>query len=300
MLKKYFLKTLFTLGFSIIILNAAKAQTPKKYVEDVFKGTQIVNSQTTKMMMPGSWKFEIQHRFGVMGLDSSFVQEFLGMDLPAVMRFSFGWAVNDNFYFNIGRSNYLKTYDGEFKYLLLKQTEDFKIPVSVAFYGNASLRTERFPNVPAGAVFEDDTTAFVYKPKHRLMYNTQLVISSKINEKLSLQVTPIFIYRNLAPAYHDNFSAVISGSGRYKIGTNSSLLLEYAHVVNNRKNDFINPFSAGIEFGTANHVFQVFLSNSTRILESNVYTESSEKIMDGKFLLGFNLQRFFWRKNYNN
>ncbi|MFP5470250.1 MAG: DUF5777 family beta-barrel protein [Bacteroidia bacterium] len=274
-------------------------QDEKKYIDDAFSSTQLINTQTTTMLYPSSWQFEVQHRFGVIGIDSSFTHQFLGLDLPAAMRLSFGWAINERMYLKIGRTNYLKTYDLEWKYLLIRQTDDFRIPVSVAYYGSASINTDKFPNIPAGSVFEDETTPFKYKPNHRLAYNTQFIISSKINDKFSVQVTPVFIYKNLVPAYHDNFYAVVSGGIRYKLGLNSAFTLEYGRLLNstNRKNNFVDPISLGVEFGTANHIFQIFISNSQRILESQIYTESSEKWTDGTFLIGFNLKRNFWKKN---
>lgn len=268
----------------------------KRFVEDAFIGTQLINSQTTKVLQPRSWQFEIQHRFGITGIDSSIITDFLGMDLPATMRFAFGWSINDRSYFKVGRTNYLKTYDVEYKYLVLKQTEGFKVPLSIAVFGGASVRTEKFPNVQANTFFEDDVTPFRYKNVHRLSYNTQIILSSKLSEKLTIQMTPIFIYRNLVPAYHDNFNLVLSGGLKYQFGLNAALTFEYAHVFNNRGDGFYDPFSLGVEFGTVNHVFQIFISNASRILESQVYTASGTNILDGKFLLGFNLQRNIWRK----
>ena len=276
-------------------LNAQKKE--KEYAEDVYSGTQLINNQTTQLIQPKSWSFELQHRFGKVGLDSSIMQQMLGIDLPAVIRFAFGWSLSDKMYFEIGRTNHLKTIDIEAKYLITKQTKDKSMPVSIAAYFNSSIQTDKFPALPSKAYFEDDTTPFKYKPSHRLAYNTQFVISSKINEKLSVQLNPIFIYRNLAPAYTDNFTLVLASGLRYKLGLSTALIAEYAHIFNNRGDEFFNPMSLGIEFGTAGHTFQLFLSNSSKILESHIYTASSINMGEGNFLIGFNMQRTFWKKN---
>lgn len=294
---------IFFIGILIMLSSPGFAQQPdgnsisaKEYAENVFTGTLLINSQTTTVLQRKSWSFAIQHRFGVIGLDSVVWQQFLGLDLPATIRFSFGRAFSDRFYFEIGRTNTLKTVDLEAKYLLVKQTTDFRTPFSIALYFNTAIRTEDFPNLPDNVYFEDGITPFVYKPAHRFAYNTQLIVSSKLSEKLSIQVNPIFIYRNLTPPFQDNFTLVLSGGGRFKTGIRTAIIAEYAHVVNNRGNNFYDPFSVGVEFGTVGHTFQVFLSTAPRILESQIYTQSAVNITEGQFLLGFNLKRIFWRK----
>lgn len=268
----------------------------KEYAEGIFTGTLLINSQTTTTLLPRSWSFGIQHRFGQIGLDSTLYKNFLGLDLPSVIRFSFGRALTDRWSIEIGRTNHLKTYDFETKYLLLKQTTDFKMPISMAVYFNAAYRSEDFPEAPENAFFEDGLTPFEYKPAHRFTYNSQVIISSKLSDKVSVQLTPIVIYRNLTEPFTDNFTIVLSSGFRYKIGFSSSLVGEYAYLLNNRVNEFNNPFSLGVEFGTAGHTFQVFISSASRILESQIYGTQPADILDGKFLLGFNLKRVFWRK----
>lgn len=287
---------LFMLSFAGFAQQDEGSRPAKEYAENIFTGTLLINSQTTTVLLPKSWSFGLQHRFGLIGLDSTVWEQFLGLDLPATIRFSFGRAFSDRFYVEIGRTNTLKTIDLEAKYLLVRQTTDFKTPISVAYYVNMAIRTEDFPNLPDNVYFEDGVTPFTYKPAHRFAYNTQLIISSKLSEKVSLQINPIFIYQNLAPAFHDNFTLVLSGGGRFKTGLRTAIVAEYAHVFNNRSTEFFDPFSAGVEFGTVGHTFQVFVSTASRILESQIYTQSASNITEGKFLIGFNLKRIFWRK----
>lgn len=293
----------FCLIISILSLITVKGQETEKtkiqkeFAPDAFNSTQLINSQTASSMRSKSWMFEVQHRFGKIAMDSSILQQFLGLDLPAVMRFAFGWSFSDRFYVKIGRTNHLKTIDLETKYLLVKQTENFKMPFSLAAYFNAAVRTEKFPVIQKNSYFEDDTTVFYYKPSHRLSYTTQLILSSRITDKFSLQLNPVFVYKNLAPAYNDNFTLSLSAGARYKFGLSTAIIAEYAYVFNNRGTKFYDPMSLGIEFATAGHVFQVFVSTSSKILESHVYTENSSNIGNAEFSFGFNMQRSAWRKH---
>ena len=96
-----------------------------------------------------------------------------------------------------------------------------------------------------------------------------------------------------------NHTLAVSFSGRYKTGLKTAIIFEYGHVVNHRKQrnpDFVNPVSLGIEFGTAGHCFQLFVSSSQSILDQYLYTNSSIPYTDAEFLLGFNIKRNFWRK----
>lgn len=276
--------------------DSLKNQAQKSFVTNTFSGTRLINSQTTKILPKKSWTFEIQHRFGKTGIDSSFIEQFMGLDLPSSIRFAFGWSISERFYLEVGRTNNLKTYDLEGKWLLAKQTEDFRMPFSIAAYFDAAIRTEKWPKVPDNSFFEDDSTSFRYKPSHRLAYNTQILLSSKINDKLSFQLNPTFLYRNLASPYTDNFTLVLTGGGRYKINHRTGIVFEYSHIFNNRTDDFLDPVSIGFEFGTAGHSFQIFAGTSSSILESRLYNKSAVHYPEGEFIIGFNLQRSFWRK----
>lgn len=265
-------------------------------VTGAFGSTQLVTNQTTEIPKPGTYDFKIQHRFGKIGIDSSLIRDFLGMDYTANIRLSLGYSFSDRFYMSVGRTKSFKTYNIEGKYHLFRQMKESKLPLSIALYSNVAIRTERFPNIPDSAYFDDLTSPFYYKPSHRLTYNTQLIISSKINNVISLQLTPIFIYENLVSSGRDNYTGALSLSGRFKAGLSTSILFEYAHVFNNRTEGFVNPASLGVEFATPGHIFQFYVTSSQYILDQRIYTNSSINYANAEFLLGFSIKRNFWSK----
>ncbi len=301
------MKKLFAVIFASISLLAVKGQDTtnveslfedgeNKYAPYAFRGTQLINGQTATITPAKTWGFELQHRFGKVGLDSSFVEQFLGLDLPTIMRFGFNWTLGDRMYLEIGRTNYQKTLDMEFKYLAIKQTSDFKKPFSMALYFSSAVRTEAWPKVQPNSYFEDDTTKFVYKPSHRLSYNTQFIFTSRINDRFSVMLTPVFIYHNLAAPYNDNLTFALNAGLSINFGVSSAVTIEYAHMFNNRYGEYFDPLSIGVEFGSAGHIFQVFVSTGSKILEQHLYTESATNPGNAEFQLGFNLQRRFYRK----
>lgn len=292
----------FSLIFGLlnVVTHDLTAQTESlepAYKENVFISTKLLNSQTTNVLPKGGWQLIIEHRFGIIGSDSTIYQEFLGFDLPANIRLGAAFPISDRWYWGFGRTKVDKTIDLESKYLLLRQTDDNRTPVSVAGYINIMLRTDPFPDEPPNSFFADSLTAFEYKFSHKLSYNTQLIVSRKFGDRLSLQVAPVLIYENLVEIGRENHTIALPVSGRYRFGLlNTSLIFEYAPVLTNKTNDFVNPISLGVEFGTAGHVFQLMVSSSNHILEKNLYTRPAGDYTDGEFSLGFNIKRTFWSK----
>jgi len=74
------------------------------------------------------------------------------------------------------------------------------------------------------------------------------------------------------------------------------VIFEFSTKFNNRKGNFKDPISIGYEIGTAGHAFQFFVSNTNQIMEQNLYFSNPLDYSNGKFLLGFNIKRTFWRK----
>jgi len=294
----------WTVFVAFVLLNivsfsavAQEQPTETEYVEDVFANSQLINSQTTEVLPTGGFEFKIQHRFGVVGADSTIYNQFLGLDLPANIRLAMAFPINDNWYWGIGRTKVDKTIDLESKYRILRQTKNNRMPVSVAVYGNIMIRTDPFPKEPPNSFFADSTTAFEYKFSHKLSYNGQVIISRKFGRRLSFQVAPVFIYENLVEIGRENHTIALPVSARYRFGLlSSSLIFEYTPVLNNTPENWVNPLSLGVEFGTAGHVFQLTVSSTTYLLEKNIYTRPSADYTEGKFSLGFNIKRTFWTK----
>ena len=146
-----------------------------------FKNKQLINAQTT--VIPDGFDFTIQHRFGQIALDDSFYEEFLGFDLPANIRFSLSYKINDKFYVGVGRTKVGKTVDFEGKYLICEQEEGGSTPFSLALFSSVGIRTQPF-EVNDNMFFADSVTSFNYSFVHKLDYNTQLIFSKDLDYKV--------------------------------------------------------------------------------------------------------------------
>ena len=265
-------------------------------ISNIFNYGNLINTQTTETTAKGSFELRIQHRFGALDLKdfgNTVVQEFLGFDGSANIRFGFSFGLSDNFQVGIGRTKIDKNYDLEAKYKMFKQRET-GMPISAGLYFNTAISTIDFPEVGPNEFFEGYVTPFEYKFAHRLSYTAQILLSKKIGEKLSMELNPTFIYNNLVPQGYKNLSVGATFGGRFRTGITSSILFEYTAKFNNNKSDYKNPISLGYEIGTSGHAFQIIISSTNQIIEQYVYSASNFDYTDSKFVIGFNIKRTFW------
>ena len=274
----------FVVSFFLVLVSFAQEVQP-------FKNKQLINAQTT--VIPSGFEFNIQHRFGQIALDRSIYEDFFGFDGPANVRFSLAYKLNDRLYFGVGRTSVGKTVDLEGKYLLVNGLEKSDFPLSIALYSSVGIKTQPFV-VNNNMYFSDSLTSFEYSFAHKLDYCTQLIFSKSITEKVAINLSPTIIHKNLVSGGENNVSFALPVSGKYQYSFGSSLLFEYAYCLGRDGGAFEHPLSLGFEFGTAGHVFQVFISNSQSLRESNLYTTNVYDISSSEFLLGFNIRRVWW------
>lgn len=241
-----------------------------------FKGLQLVTLQSTKMAAKNEWYFVVSHRFG--SVEDGF-DEFFGLD-NATTKIGGIYGVTDWLSVSASRHTLLKTYEGSLKYRLWQQTN--KIPVTVEGYHtidiNSAIESDNYPKL----AFAD-----------RLAYVHQLLISRKFSKKLSLELVPSFIHKNLyEPTIENDNQFTLAGGGRYKLSNRLSLNLEYGYNFN--KPDFYSqPLSVGLDIETGGHVFQLLFTNSQAMTESGYLTNAAGAWDEGDFFFGFNLYRVF-------
>ncbi len=248
-------------------------------VTSAFKGLKIVNLESTKLAAKKDFYFVIAHRFGSVKGGS---KELFGLD-QSTIRFSFIFGVSDWLNLGISRSSFNKTYDFTAKYKLLQQKEN-GLPFTVVGFNSLAINS---------AIDSDNFTSFEFK--HRLTYLAELLISRKINDKISLQITPIIFHENYVQnTSQDNTQYALGGGGRYKISKFVTFNIDYAYHLNRVNNSpFNNPLSIGFDIETGGHVFQVHFTNSQPMYDAGFLTNTSGDWSKGDFFFGFNLSRVF-------
>lgn len=254
--------------------------TQKEAVTATFKALQICNLQSTKLPAQGEFYVLISHRFG--DLTHGF-ENFFGLD-EAKTKLGGIYGVTNWLSVGVSRHTYQKTYETALKYRLANQIED-GFPVTIVGYNtldiNSELKTADYPQL---------------KFNNRLAYSAQLLVSRKMSESLSLQLSPIFIHKNLYDDALENANLALLGSGaRYKLTKRLSLNLEYALRLNplNNSTTYQNPISAGLDIETGGHVFQMVFSNSQALNDVSIFSNSTGNFYSKGIFFGFNMYRVF-------
>ena len=131
--------------------------------------------------------------------------------------------------------------------------------------------------------------------ENRLIYVSQLLISRKFSQNLSLEVAPTFFHENFVlDDNQENSQFAVGLGGRYKFAKRWSLNVDYAAHLNRVNNSpYKNPLSVGVDIETGGHVFQMHFSSSQGIHEAGFLGNTTGDWTKGDVFFGFNLLRVF-------
>lgn len=259
-------------------------------VESAFKSLKIINLESTKLAAKGDLYLVVAHRFDYVknGFD-----DFFGMD-NANTQIKFLYGVNDWLTVHAARSGFQETYDLGVKYRLKSQIKNgfpFAIVGFSSIAVNSELKKEDYP---------------LLKFANRISYVTQILISRKFTEKLSLEIAPSYFHENtvrdildnnnqpIIPNPQNNSQFAFGLGGRYKFAKRWSVNIDYAaHLNRASESIYKNPLSIGVDLETGGHVFQMHFTNSRAMHESGYLGQTSGDWSKGEIAFGFNLVRVF-------
>lgn len=251
-------------------------QVVDKSVTATFKALQIITLQSTKLAAKKEFYMVISHRFGSV---KGGISEFFGFD-DATTKIGGIYGVTDWLSLSASHHTLLKMNEASAKYRLVRQTETF--PVDIVGYStidfNSGLKKDDYPKIE----FSD-----------RLTYVHQILISRKFSDKLSLELAPSYIHKNLYnPEIENDNQFTLGAGGRLKLTKRLSLNLEYGQNFN-KPSFYNNPLSVGLDIETGGHIFQLLFTNSQSMTESGYLTTAAGDWGKGDFFFGFNLYRVF-------
>ena len=140
--------------------------------------------------------------------------------------------------------------------------------------------------------FRDTSTYKFFSSRINLTH--QLLIGRKFTEGLSLQVMPTVVHRNYPLDGGPNDVIAVGVGGRQKLSKRTSFNVEYYYQVpGNRVPGSTNVLSLGFDIETGGHVFQLHITNSSSMTESNFITGNKGSWGKGDILFGFNISRVF-------
>jgi hypothetical protein len=244
-----------------------------------FKSTRVVNGQSIENVGAGIMDFRISHRFGAISQGS---YNLFGLD-QATMRIGLDYGITNRLMIGLGRSTYEKQYDGFLKYKIIQQQNGERhIPFGISYVASSIYKT-----------LKDPSTTYVPYSSDRFSFAHQLLIASKINDFVSVQLSPTLVHYNLVEnnKIPNDFKS-IGISSRIRLSKRVNVTSEYFYRID-KLDGYYNPLSLGIDIETGGHVFQLHVSNSNGMTERTFINETTGSWAKGDLCFGFNLTRAF-------
>lgn len=277
---KYHKQSILTVFFLILFAMNVQAQMERERADivepvETFWTPTLIAQTTTENLQARNLNVTIMHSFGI--ATRSVVRNFFGLDNIQNVRLGLDYGITDRWSVGIGRSSLLNVVDLRTKYALMRQNSDGSDPLSISLKGDLGIVTQenRQP-------FKDDISTLVSG-----------IVSKKINDKISLQLSPMYSYFSSVRTGRENHLFSIGMGSRIKFADRYSLIAEYYPVIGNRNAGTSNAFSLGLNIQTGGHVFQLFFASSEWHLEQYVVANNREQFWTGDFRFGFNVNRIF-------
>ena len=260
-----------------------------EYATASFKTNRVINGHSIENTAAGVLDFKISHRFSPVRQG---LYDIFGLD-GATIRFGLDYGITNRLMVGAGRNSREKIYDGFVKYKILRQCSGAKnIPVTLTYLADAQIKSVKFADPSRDNKFTD-----------RVYYTHQLLIGRKFGDRLSLQLMPTLVHRNLTTSPEDKNDVYAMGvAGRFKLSKRVALNAEYYYVPDGQiATSYVNSLSLGLDIETGGHVFQLHFTNSPDMTYKGFITETQEQWFfqgnDGRLMsgirFGFNVSRVF-------
>lgn len=259
------------------------ADTTRLYEDPMpFSGWKVINLPTDRTLEGGNWLFLISHRFGrTVGEGYS---AFYGLDGPAIMYLSMGYALTDEWLVALARSNADDNVELETRYRVLDESGTG--PVGVAVQASGNWLSEDRPT-------ESRWRAAAFKG------TAQVTLTRTVADRLGLALVP-GITLNPDERVDGEAPLLTLGLGaRWKVQEKVALVAEWTPILARSDRTVTDAtqygtWSAGVEITTEGHVFQVVATNNAG-LTTDQYLGGGDfapgDVLDGQFRLGFNIFR---------
>lgn len=277
------------IAFLILPLFVFSQQKEKDSIIDkpqrpAFESSTVIDNPTNVLFSKNTLEIQMSHRFGVINGGEN---DLAGFWAPSNIRIGLSYAILDRVTVGYGTTKFDRLQDFNLKVALLRQTRSDKMPVSITYFGNATINANK----------KED---FNLK-QDRYSYFNQIIIARRFSPKFSLEIAPSISHYNLVETFMENDRVAIAVGGRYKISENTSFMFDYSQPITQWDNpdqptvDYNLPgVSFGVEFATSGHIFQLLISNWNGIVPQKNYMFNQNDFFDGDILIGFNITR-----NYN-
>ena len=264
----------------------------QEFVLQSFKDTRVISTHSVETLPARKLDVRISHRFGDFAGDRGGWPNFYGLETAADVLIGADYGISDNLTVGLNRTKgvgiFSRLINGSVKYRLLRQVRG-KNPISLAIVGEMSVTTlPRSSNPNSLLVFENFA--------HRFLYSSQVIIASVIGKKITLQLSPGIIHRNIVEDLDVNTFFNLGIQGKFQFNKGFAFIFDTTFIFRDTEElaaDFFIPLGFGFEFDTGGHVFQVNLTNSSALASTDFIPNTNSDWLDGEFRLGFTISRLF-------
>jgi hypothetical protein len=226
-----------------LLILSATSLFSDTVIKSTFMGSSLINMPSTEDVGKDNLDFRINHRFGN-GKSTS--ATFAGMDGGANTQLSLDYGFTEKWSAGIARTSAFQTYEAKTKYRVLTQGDS--MPFTLSFFGVVGQETSKqaikydtyinppsvgnYINLPSPAVSQIDTyirqegNEYELNDADKRSFLTSVLISRRFTDRISLQLSPMFVHRNFIKSQLGNDRTGIDVGGRIKLFKRVDLTFE--------------------------------------------------------------------------
>lgn len=288
---KNYINLLFVFLMLPFISMAQKNDSTKvkeKLARPTFESSAVIDNPSNTLYRKNTLEVDLQHRFGLINGNNNDLVGFWG---ASNIRIAVSYSVHDRITLGFGTTKDQRLQDFNLKGAILQQTRSNSTPLSITYYGNATISAlpeENFNNV-----------------QDRYSFFNQIIFAKRFSNQFSLQFAPSVSHFNAVPSNMKNDVFAISFGAKIKLTEGTNLMIDYSQPLTSYDdpNDvdialggISSPkagFSIGAEFNTSAHAFQIFATNYWGIVPQQNYVYNQNDFWSGDILIGFNITRLY-------
>lgn len=272
-------------------------ETPKERpVRPAFESGLLFDASTTVLQPSKTLEFVLQHRFGY--IDGA--KDFFGIWGSSNIRVGLNYSILDNLTVGVGTTKIKRLQDFQAKYRIIEQTRSNSIPVTVVLHEVVGF------DARDESTWDQNEGSASYKFSNRMSYFTELIVSRRFDDHLSLQVGGAFTHYNCVDSVYNHDRISLSFAGRYKFSPQGSLIVagdfplditgikDYKKEADETTIIYDQPnLSIGVEISTSTHAFQIYLASAQGILPQEDIMWNNHDFFNKGIMIGFNLTRLW-------
>ncbi|MBP7147484.1 MAG: hypothetical protein KBD01_08060 [Acidobacteria bacterium] len=237
-----------------------------------FHDSYLAHLPTPDMLGRGMLEFRFLHRFRGSAKDAGSANLY-GLDSGAWASLGLTYGIGDNLQAGLRRTELHKDYEAFLKTSLIDQRPAGS-PVALSVYASAARHKQ------------PDSI-------NRNRYAAQLVLARRFSDRLSLMLVPTYVTRtNYLDESDRRGTGAVGAGAEFRLNSYLALTGEWIAQVSGVDNAYQSA-SIGLSVRTANHAFQVLLTNTTGA-HTDLYAPGGDLDWgDGQFRIGFNISRTF-------